>query len=382
MATTKVDAAALAAAVADAASVIRKAITLPVLGCVRLDAEGDVLRITGTDIDRFVSVSVPAFFADLFTAVVPAATLGEILRTLDGEVELAMDGDELRIECGSFTGVLASMAADEWPTPREGKAVSTFTLGGGALANASAWVAPCASTELSRPSIIGVGMNIDADESTVTFAATDGHRGARIRQCCGASESARLHVPVDGIATLAKLFGDAEDVALTLTEGHLTAEANGVRASVRLAADPFIGDEVLNRIFGVEATATLEIEPDEWRTAVRRVQATSRESTTGVALSVRAGGRHELRAVRDEVGRTRQEVLGALVDGEPIEIGLNARNVLHALAALKSHDRVRVRLRDASPIVIETEDQRLQYLTMPLRSVEGLAWPKKRERAA
>lgn len=90
----KVDRTLLQRALAHIHGVAEKRNTIPILANVLLSYEGDVLRLTATDMEIAVVEDVPAAGERLGSTTVPAAVLFEIVRKLPDGVEIEFDHPE------------------------------------------------------------------------------------------------------------------------------------------------------------------------------------------------------------------------------------------------------------------------------------------------
>ena len=90
--------------------------TLPVLSNVLVEAEGDGIRVGGTDLDVAVRARAPASVSEPGSTTAPGRKLQEIARELPDEpVEMRSSRDELVIECGRCHFRLNGLPAADFP---------------------------------------------------------------------------------------------------------------------------------------------------------------------------------------------------------------------------------------------------------------------------
>src|SRR5579885_1606323 len=99
-------------------TVVEKRGTIPVLSNVKLEAKGETVSLTATDMDIALVEKVPATVAEGGAVTVPAHTLYDIARKLaDGaQIEFAVKGEgKVAIKCGSSRFTLASLPVEDFP---------------------------------------------------------------------------------------------------------------------------------------------------------------------------------------------------------------------------------------------------------------------------
>lgn len=85
----------------------------PVLTYARLEAEGDTLTLTASDLDLSTRVSIPATVIEPGVALARGVELGKASKG-KGRIELVGDGETFRTVNG-ITTTIPTMADDEWP---------------------------------------------------------------------------------------------------------------------------------------------------------------------------------------------------------------------------------------------------------------------------
>lgn len=334
---------------------------LPVLSGVRLELEGDALRLTGSDLDLTVSVGIEVAGQADGVAVMPAKIASDVVRSLDsGRVEISVEGDEAQITSGRFTSSIRLLPADEFPrlgAPAE----HAVTLAGGDLAEALSQVVPAASSDDARPILTGVLMA--AESGGLRLVATDSYRLA-VRDLEGSAvldEGQSVLVPSRALRELVRALGEGE-VTLRLGEREATFEVGSTRVTTRLIEGEFpnyrglIPSSYPNRM--VVSRAALG-------DAVRRVRLMAREATP-VRLTMAADGL-ELDAVTQDVGQA-SEAVEASFEGSELTVGFNPEYLLDGIDVAPGDD-VTLETTDANkPAVLRAAGRSdFLYLLMPVR---------------
>lgn len=146
--------------------------TMPVLSCVLVKAENDLVTIVGTDLEKSARVKLPAQVIQGGVLAVTYSTLAELVASLDGQVKAHDKDYNLIVECGKSHSKVRGMPQDEFPALPEPKGES-FLLSGEQLGK----VVFAAAADDSHPVLNG--LHLESGESLV-LAAADGFRLAQI----------------------------------------------------------------------------------------------------------------------------------------------------------------------------------------------------------
>lgn len=342
--------------------------TLPVLACVRLDADSDGLRLTATDLDVTVSTRVRAEVDGTGTAIVHAKRLADLVKLLTHHtVRLTMGADGLVVEAGRSRTVLESMPADEWPTPPTIAATTAATVRADVLADLARRVTFAVSGESSRPILNGVLWEIR--RHTLTMVATDGYRLATATATLPkpVEGDADLIVPPRALDALTRLTTEGT-VSLTWTDNHISAETDGGSVQARLIEGPYPD---WRRIVPTSAEGWLTVGCDALIQATRRALVTApgekcrieyTVSTDGVELQARHEGQHT-------------ETVEGDYTGEPIRIAFNGHYIVEVLSRITTEDvRIGLTAPDRAVLVEPSEpgadEPHAHYVVMPLRLLD------------
>lgn len=349
-----------ALATAERAATSRAA--LPVLSGLRLSLTGDVLRVTGTDLDLTITTEVEVGGVDDGVAVLPAKLAVDIVRNLDpGSVEVDTSGDRPRIAAGRSEFFLNDIPADEYPTPAEPTG-DTVTLDAAALAEALGQVTEAASTDESRPILTGV--LLAAEEGGLRLVSTDSYRLA-YRDLPGTTvlqAGQHVLVPSRALQELARVLKDDSQVTLLLADQMATFSVGSFNLTTRLIQGDFPDYQ---KLIPTDMPNRLTVDRHALIDAIRRVQLMARENSP-VRLTMGPDGL-ELRAITQEVGEA-VEVLDAKYEGSELTVAFNPRYLMDGLQVAPG-DEVALLTRDAQrPAVIRsTESSDFLYLLMPVR---------------
>ncbi|HEX6939243.1 MAG TPA: DNA polymerase III subunit beta [Longimicrobiales bacterium] len=314
--------------------------TLPVLSNILLEADGDGVKMSGTDLDIAVSVQVPADVEEAGSLTVPARKFQELARELpEHPARVSTKADRLELTCGRASFRLNGLPRDEFPTFPSVDFAESWRIKGEVLHLLIRQTSFAVSTEESRPILNGVLWQLgDAD---MRMVATNGHRLARMRVPVETPGAPRvdLIVPPKALAQVERLFAPDDDVDVARSENHLGFRCGGTRIYTRLIEGPYPNyEQVIPRDNDKVAVA----DKAALSASLRRMAVVASEQTHRVRLSF-AGPMLRLSVETPDLGEA-QEEMEIAYEGEPIDIGFNASYLLEVLRYMPG-DEVRLTFR-------------------------------------
>lgn len=418
---TRVKAGSLLAALKDVRDAAASRDVIPVLGHVLIEAGDGTIGITATDLDMWAARTLPSDDRDgpasrewldairPFALCLPAKALAAVLGGFDADAMVTLtapygggsaapdgsatagpapEGDETRatIAAGRARFRLACLPVADFSgmPPMDGE--HQFELPASRLDDALAVVRHAVSSEETRYYLNGVYTHVAQEAGRpqeLRFAATDGHRLARLVQEVpdGAADLPPMIVPRRTVALLASL-SDAAAKGGPEAMVQVEMDRGGTRARWTMpAAD---GGEVTvlakavdgqfpdyGRVIPSGATRWAVVNRAELVEAVRRMLRLAHKESRCVRAEF-GSDRLCLSISNADVGDARED-LPCTLEGEAITIGFNGEFWLQALAALATDD-VRIGMTDpagpAAVLAAEEDDigtARLVQVLMPMR---------------
>ena len=352
-------------------SVVERRNTVPILSNVLVQARGDGVKLTATDLDMEVVEDVAATVLEEGAATAPAHLLHDIVRKLPDGAELRMElPDEARVAIvsGRSRFLLPSLPPEDFPDLAAGEPSHTFRIAPADLGHLIEHTRFAISTEETRYYLNGIYFHHlnTGDGDVLRAVATDGHRLARVEMPApeGVAGMPGIIVPRKTVLELVRLLDAAsDDVEVALSEAKIRFAIDGVLLTSKLIDGTFPDYE---RVIPTANERRLEVDTKLFAQAVDRVSTVSSEKGRAVKLSL-SPDRLVLSVNNPEAGSAEEE-LAASYDGEPMEIGFNARYLLEITAQIGG-DTTLFELNDpASPTVMrDVEDTRAIYVLMPMR---------------
>jgi DNA polymerase-3 subunit beta len=336
--------------------------TLPVLSGVRMQVDGDLLTVTGTDLELTIRLSVAVGGERDGAAVVPARLVADIVKALPaGAVAVELHDDEMSISAGRSQFSVRPLSLDDYPAQSE-PAADAVTLPAAVVADALRQVVRAASTDDARAVLTGV--LLAADDDGLRMVATDSYRLA-VRDLPDTSVLAsgqKVLIPGRALNELQRVLGDAEELSVRLGDRDATFEAGGTRLSTRLIEGDFPN---YRNLLPSSYPNLLTVGKADMLEAIRRVKILAQDSTP-VRLTL-GGDTVRLTAITQDVGNASDEI-DASYDGAEMTVAFNPDYLSAGIDAIDSDDVTLATMDPMKPAVLRGvgRDDYL-YLLMPVR---------------
>jgi DNA polymerase-3 subunit beta len=352
--------------------VVEKKTTIPILSNVLIEAVGERIVLTATDLELGIRCSCPAQVKKEGSGTVPARKLLDFVRLLpEGDVQMKfLENHWASITCGRSRTRIAGMSRESFPElPQMPVKIAEIPVK--TVASMISRTQFAISTEESRFTLNGALLLMKPD--SLTMVATDGHRLAFVQANTADSgqveQSFRALVPKKAMAELIKLADDADQDARANFAGddnHLFFEVGHRLLITRKLTGNFPDFE---RALPKDHTLVAKLQKDEIRAAIERVAQFADERSRAIRVQFTAG-EVKIFSSSVEMGES-EESVNSEYTGPDLEIGFNAQYLLDFLRAI-AQDQVAFELKDQKsagelrPAGEGITDQ-YRYVVMPMR---------------
>ena len=303
--------------------------TVPIISCFHMHLEENVLTIKATDLETTMVCNIElenARIDGIDTIAVPAKLLLDMLKNMDDQpLNIAVNPENYSIEFSSGQGKfnIAGQNADSYPTMPEVTDTVRTTLPASVLVNAINKTAFAASTDEMRPLMGGIFCEI-TPEST-TFVATDAHKLVRYRRNdIHSDENASFILPRKPVMMVKNILSSNKeefDVTLDYNSTNVIFSFDNFMIQCRLVEGKYSNYEAA---IPKENPNKLTIDRQTFINTLKRVSLFANQSTWQVRLSIRE---RELQISSEdlEFSNKAQETIPCSYEGDPMDIGFNAR---------------------------------------------------------
>jgi DNA polymerase-3 subunit beta len=349
--------------------VVERKTTIPILSNLLVEARGNHLTITATDLELSVRTSCEAKVKKDGAGTIPAKKLLELVRLLpEGEIKFKLlDNHWIEIVSDKKKYKMVGMAKENFP------ALPTIPhtlvkIPAVVLESLIAKTKFAISMEESRYTLNGGLLIIKPD--TLAMVATDGHRLALAetdQKLTGLNGEVRVLIPKKAMDEVEKLAAAGSDATLEFAkdESHLFFQVGHRLLISRILTGQFPNyDAVLPR----DNSKVVVLERAELSDAVRRVSQLADQRSHAVKLSMSNEG-VEISASSPEYGEAKESIEKEY-KGDPLSIGFNSGYMLDFLAAA-ADGPISIELKDEQSAgqmrPLADENYRYRYVIMPMR---------------
>src|SRR6204780_2701239 len=163
-------------------SVVERKTTIPILSNFLVEAEGERLNITATDLDQAIRTSAAVKVKKPGSCTIPARKLYDYIKLLpDGDISIKLqDNHWVQIRSGRSNTKMVGMARANFPQVPESPTVSSVSLPVATFRSLIAKTIFAISNEESRYTLNGALLILKPE--SLAMVATDGHRLAHIEK--------------------------------------------------------------------------------------------------------------------------------------------------------------------------------------------------------
>ncbi|MGH8875032.1 MAG: DNA polymerase III subunit beta [Acidimicrobiia bacterium] len=333
---------------------------LPILQGVLCEVRGAILRVTGTDLEMTVRITMEVEVLEEGRVVIPARLAGEAIRKMPpGTVTLgAMDGDVEIIGKGPRFS-LRPLAVDDFPELADavGEGVD---VDGEALVEALTQVTVAASGDTARPILTGV--LFEGTDQGLRLVATDSYRLA-VRDLPGVELPGAGLVPARGLREVARTIGAAK-VRVGVHDREAVFSSDRGTLTLRLIEGIF---PKYRSLIPEQYPGRVRVEREALLDALGRAGLVA-EDHIPVRLRLMEGG-VEVTVTRQDVGAESEHLPGEYDGSEgEVLIAFNPRYLADGVSVINT-ERVEIQVVDGlKPSIIKgVGDDGFLYLLMPVR---------------
>lgn len=352
--------------------------TLPIIGNLLIEAEGDHLRLLGTDLDLSISTRLPAEVEEPGTLTVPARKLSLIVRELPSlRLSIEIQGERMILRSPHGQYILTGIPGDNFPAPPSEVGGFKITMDGQLVRSMIERTAFAVSDDETRPALSGVfwqfhagGHDSEESPARTSMTATDGHRLARLTVSLSTpvDTDAEAILPSKALHHVARLSAAGLPLqGVTLAENYVLFDFEDTVLFTRSIEGPYPDiDQVIPR----HNKRQMVISNEELQPAVRRAAILSDPETHQVRLALRPNSL-QLFASSQDIGAEATETLAARYEGDDLDIGYDAHYLLDILRNMESEEVIFDLDTPVSAGIIrplpDNEGQEYLCLIMPLR---------------
>lgn len=349
-------------------STVERRNTMPILANVLIDAAGEDIRLTATDLEVGVRACLKGEITEEGQVTVNAKKLYEIVRELS-EPTLQLTGlenDWVEVKSGKTVFKIVGLDAREFPAFAESSEHTLCECSAGVIKDMIDKTIFSISSDETRSNLNGAYCQ-EMGDGKMRMVTTDGHRLSLVEREIGNLGLIKgVIIPRKGLVELRRLVDDTEDgsVAIGFANNMAFVTKGNVELFVRLIEGEFPD---YSKVIPEDSTSQAKVDQGGLLKALRRVSLLSSDRYRGIKLELKED-QLAISANNPDLGEAIEEV-EVEYQGQSLTIGYNARYLLDVLGVLGQEDSVDLQFKDEqSPTVMRKEgDDSFLYVVMPMR---------------
>jgi len=339
--------------------------SMPVLECILIETDGDVIKVTGNDMEIAINTVMRGDVKEAGAIAVEAKLFSDIISKLNnGDVTIETNDEtkEIKIKAGKSKFNLPGRDADEYikmPDLGEG---FRFAVSQPVLKDLIDKTIFCAAVNDNNKAMTGEYVAVEGDQ--LTAVALDGHRiaikSATLDQNYGDCE---FIAPGKSLQDIARLMtGTIQDIVhVTVTPANVVFQFDETIILVRTIGGDYFD---YKRIFGTEPTIIVRAYAQELLESIARASVMVKESDRK-PMVIKISGDVANLSVRSNYGNVEEDV-EISHEGSDITIGMNPKFLMDAVNAFED-DEVEMRfISPKAPVFLMKEGLDSTYVVLPV----------------
>ena len=344
-------------------NVVSTRTTLPILSNVLLQADGNEIHLTTTDLDVGVRGSCEAQVDKEGATTLPARRLFNIVRELpSSEIQFDVDGkNAASIRSGQSFFKILGLPEEEFPPLPKFEDAKVVTIRQKDLRDGLRKTSYAISTDETRYVLNGILFSFK--DNKLTLVATDGRRLAmvEIELEFPRSHEADIIIPTKAVTELQRLLTDDGDAKVSMGNGQIAFDLNKTLLVSKLIEGNYPN---YRQVIPAEAKERVKLERETFLNSLRRVSLLASDKSNSIKLNF-SKNNIDITANTPEVGEAK-ESLPVQYKGRDFSMAFNPEFLMAPLRALTEDEVFLDLIDEMSPGVLKIQTPFL-YVLMPMR---------------
>lgn len=314
--------------------------TMPIIACYHFHLEENRLTVKTTDLSTtlMATLDVETGHIDKPEEVaIPSKMLLDVMKTFD-DVPITFDVDpsthSISLQSGDGEYSLAGMDADTFPTMPAAEPTGNVIISSTALVEAINKTIFAASSDDMHPQMAGIFCEMNPEG--ITFVATDAHKLVRYRRTDVSCEQPTSFIlpkkPISVVRNILASRKEEEDVHIEYNNTNIFITFDNFYIVCRLVDGRYPNYEAA---IPKDNPRRLILDRLSFLNTLRRVSIFASEATRQVRLSI-AADKLTISAEDLELSNNAHETIPCQYEGEPMDIGFNAKFLTEMISNLAS----------------------------------------------
>lgn len=339
---------------------------LPIMEDFLFELKGNVLKITGTDLETTIISKIDVDGKKDGDIAIPANTILQTLKTMN-DIVLTIVLKDYMVEIISLTGnyKCSGEHPGDFPTPPDNTDSETITVATAELKKGINSTLFATSSDELRLAMTGIYMN--ATKDGFYLVATDAHKLVeyKINDTFELQNEIGVIVPSNSFKNLEKILGAAETIEISVNKSNAFFVTESTTIITRLIDAKY---PQYKAVIPTDQEFFAKVNRKDLLGSLKRTLIYANKTTNQVMLNYTAD-RLDISTTDLDMGKEAKEQINAqLIGCDTFEIGYNAKFVVEMLDVI-DNEEIEFKMKtkgSASIIDIETEKDNIKFLLMPV----------------
>jgi DNA polymerase-3 subunit beta len=349
--------------------------TMPILSNVLIEATGDQISLTTTNLDLGIRCTIKADVETEGTLTLPVRKLASIVRDLPSMEVLveALDAEHAKISAGSSKFRMTAIGVSEFPPLPVFENDSEFILVQANLQNMLKSISYAQSSDETRHMLNGVFFNFD--QGMLSVVATDGKRLALNSEELEIpdGQAGNFILPMKTVSELERLLGKGENVKILFNDRQVAfdievdenSQEQGLSQTIHLVSKAVEGKFPNYKIVIPEdADQTVSIDRETLRENIARAALVVTDKSQSITMTF-SENQIVIKGQSAEFGES-EEKMEIEYGGPETKLTFNPEYLIHPLKVLEDDEVIFEFKNDLSPGVFKNSGH-FSCVVMPLR---------------
>lgn len=345
-------------------SVVPSKPAIPILSNILIEAEGDQVTLSATDLTVSMRAYSDAKVIEAGAITLPAKRFFQLIRELTApQIELSSDKEGMAtVISGTSHFRLHGMDKTEFPTLPDLSSEKSFTISSLQLKDMLGRTSFAAARDDSRQILNGVFTEIHGNE--ITFVGTDGKRLAKVKDTIdyNAQEKTDFVVPLKAVEEIIRILDVEEQAKFTIMSDKIAVENGSICLITKLLAGQY--PDVDRVIPSSTEMHEISLHKEELSTLLKQVSLFTSEMNYSVRFIFDKGDLR-LQAVSSDIGEGKVS-MPVDYSSEKMEIAFNPYFFLDILRHCKD-ETAKFAITDSYNPGMITDSSNALYVIMPMR---------------
>ena len=338
--------------------------SLPILSNMLIEAEKNIVKLTGRDLDIGISSALETTVEEEGSITIPAKRFNDIIKELpDEDITIStMKNNSMVIKCSKCFFKIMGLPKEDFPKLPEFKDEPSVIIKQGVLKSMLGMVYFSMSHDETRYILNGALFLFK--NKKLTIVTTDGKRMGFVKKDIekdGLNKA--IIIPSKTIYELNRILEEDGDVKIIFSENQVRFELKNITIVSRLIEGEFPNYE---QVVPKEAQEKVGINRELFLDGVRRAALLTTQDSQSVKLEI-LKNKMVVSKTSPNIGETREEI-DVVYTGPEITIGFNPHYIMDVLKVVPKDEIGLEIMGPDKPAVIRIEDWFL-YLVLPMQLV-------------